>query len=120
MRTYILIGLSFIIFIVPALSGCSKTSVVTKSGDGEVEVLYSPPIERSYSELGLVTTQTGQTIFHDRSTEGMIAKLKEEAARLGADAIIVRSAEPGSWGLKGGGTTGFDRGQAQAIAIEYK
>ncbi|WP_218951113.1 hypothetical protein [Desulfoluna butyratoxydans] len=83
-------------------------------------MFYSPPTDREYVELGLVTTQTGQTIFHDRSAEGMIEKLKEEAAKLGADAVIVRSANEGTWGLKGGGTTGFDRGNAQAVAIKFK
>jgi hypothetical protein len=28
-----------------------------------VQVFYSPPTDREYTELGLVTTQTGQTIF---------------------------------------------------------
>jgi hypothetical protein len=85
-----------------------------------VQVFYSPPTDREYTELGLVTTQTGQTIFHDRSAEGMIAKLQNEAARMGADAIIVRSANEGTWGLKGGGNTGFERGNAHAVAIKFK
>lgn len=68
----------------------------------------------------MVTTQTGQTIFHDRSAAGMIEKLKSEAAKLGADAIIVRSANEGTWSLKGGGHAGFDRGNAQAVAIKFK
>jgi hypothetical protein len=50
----------------------------------------------------------------------MINKLKAEAAKMGADAIIVRSATEGTWGLKGGGNTGFDRGNAQAVAIKFK
>jgi hypothetical protein len=92
----------------------NTTSILT------VQVFYSPPTDREYTELGLVTTQTGQTIFHDRSAEGMIAKLQNEAARMGADAIIVRSANEGTWGLKGGGNTGFERGNAQAVAIKFK
>jgi uncharacterized protein YbjQ (UPF0145 family) len=50
----------------------------------------------------------------------MIAKLQQEAAKLGADAIIARNVKEGSWGLKGGGSTGFDRGNANAIAIRFK
>ena len=107
------------------LSACVKTTT-TPSGTqgaastGGIEVFYSPPTDRPYTELGLVTTQTGQTVFHDRSAAGMIEKLKAEAAAIGADAIIVRSVEEGTWGVKGGGTTGFERGNSQAIAIKFK
>jgi hypothetical protein len=50
----------------------------------------------------------------------MINKMKAEAAKMGADAIIVRSANEGTWGAKGGGNTGFERGNAQAVAIKFK
>ena len=100
------------------LTACVKTNstqvnTATDEAVSAIQVFYSSP-DRPYDELGLVTTQTGQTIFHDRSTTGMIRKLQEEALKLGADAIIVRSANEGTWGLKGGGNTGFDRGNAQA------
>lgn len=106
------------------LAACAKTTTTpinpgSTSSDG-VQVFYSPPTDREYTEIGLVTTQTGQTIFHDRSAEGMIEKLRAQAAKMGADAIIVRSANEGTWGLKGGGNTGFDRGNAQAVAIKFK
>lgn len=105
------------------IGGCAKTTTTNTSevnGTGSsVQVLYSEPTDRKYTELGLVTTQTGQTIFHDRSAEGMITKLKIEAEKMGADAIIVRSANEGTWGLKGGGNTGFDRGNAQGVAIKF-
>ncbi len=107
------------------LTSCVKTTTTNVNPDnsatGGVQVFHSPPTDREYTELGLVTTQTGQTIFHDRSAQGMINKLKAEAAKMGADAIIVRSANEGTWGLKGGrGNTGFDRGNAQAVAIKFK
>lgn len=60
--------------------------------------------------MGLITTQTGQTILHDRSAEGMINKLKDQAAQMGADAIIAHSANEGTWGVKGVGNTGYDVG----------
>ena len=105
------------------LTGCAKTTTTTtnaENGPGStVQVFYSEPTDRAYTELGLVTTQTGQTIFHDRSAEGMINKLKIEAEKMGADAIIVRSANEGTWGLKGGGNTGFERGNAQGVAIKF-
>ena len=106
------------------MMSCAKTTTTTVNADSSVanaiQVFYNPPTDREYTELGLVTTQTGQTIFHDRSAAGMIEKLKAEAGRMGADAIIVRSANEGTWGLKGGGNTGFDRGNAQAVAIKFK
>ena len=107
------------------LTACVKTTTTpinpqSSAAAGGVQVFYSPPTDRAYSEIGLVTTQTGQTIFHDRSAEGMINKMKAQAAKMGADAIIVRSANEGTWGLKGGGNTGFDRGNAQGIAIKFK
>jgi len=115
--------LSVALIAVAGISACVKTTTtqVTPAGSAAaaVQVLYSAPTDRYYTELGLVTTQSGQTVFHDRSAQGMIAKLHEEAAKLGADAIIVRDVKEGSWGFQGGGTTGFDRGDAQAIAIKF-
>ncbi|MBB1314493.1 MULTISPECIES: hypothetical protein [Aliivibrio] len=102
--------------------GCAKTTTVTNQSEvtsHSVEVFYSPPTERTYTELGMINTQTGQTIFHDRSNEGMVKKLQDEAEKLGADAIIVRASKEGTWGVKGGGTTGFERGNAEAIAIKF-
>ena len=91
--------------VAAGLSACVKTTTTTQAAAdpaaAAVQVLYSPPTDRPYTELGLVSTQTGQTVFHDRSAQGMIAKLQQEAARLGADAIIVRDMKEGAWGLKG-------------------
>ena len=122
--SYKLLGIVVFLLALIGLTSCAKTTTTNVSpestGTGDVQVFYSPPTDREYTELGLVTTQTGQTIFHDRSAEGMINKLKAEAAKMGADAIIVRSANEGTWGLKGGGNTGFERGNAQAVAIKFK
>jgi len=40
--------------------------------------------------------------------------------KLGADAIIVRGMKESSWGPQRGGTSGFDRGNADAAAIKFK
>lgn len=100
-------------------SGSSGNAGNSAGGEG-VQVFYSPPTDREYTELGLVTTQTGQTIVHDRSAAGMVAKLRAEASKMGGDAIIVRSVNEGTWGFQGGGHTGFDRGNAQAVVIKFK
>jgi len=127
MRFFLKHALKFGILLAVAagLAGCVKTTTTTQTAPVDpaaaaVQVLYSAPTDRPYTELGLVSTQTGQTVFHDRSAQGMIQKLQQEAAKLGADAIVVRGMEEGTWGLKGGGTTGFDRGKADAVAIKFK
>lgn len=119
------IRFGILLAVFAGLSACVKTTTTTQvpaadAAAAAVQVFYSPPTDRPYTELGLVSTQTGQTVFHDRSAQGMIAKLQAEAALLGADAIIVRGMKEGTWGLKGGGTTGFDRGNADAVAIKFK
>ena len=111
--------------VAAGLTACVKTTTTTQAAPPDpaaaaVQVFYSPPTDRPYTELGLVSTQTGQTIFHDRSAQAMLQKLQQEAAKLGADAIIVRDVKEGTWGLKGGGNTGFDRGNADAVAIKFK
>lgn len=88
--------------------------------DSNIKVYNDTPRDVGYEELGLITTKTGQIIFHDRSATGMIDKIKAEAENLGADAMIVRSVNEGTWGRQGGGNTGFDRGDGQAIAIKYR
>ena len=114
---------ALVLFLV-LLTGCTKTTSTKVNPkntiESKVQVFYTPPTDRKYNEIGLVTTQTGQTIFHDRSAQGMIKKLQAEAEELGADAIIVRSANEGTWGFKGGGNTGFERGNSQAVAIKFK
>lgn len=126
MNTFSYKQLLIVIFLISfiGLTSCAKTTTTPispeNSASGSVQVFYSPPTDREYTELGIVTTQTGQTIFHDRSAEGMINKLKAEAAKMGADAIIVRSTNEGTWGLKGGGHAGFERGNAQGVAIKFK
>ena len=116
----ILLVLSAMLLIIISCAKTTTTGNAESSVVNAIQVFYNPPTDREYTELGLVTTQTGQTIFHDRSAAGMIEKLKAEAARMGADAIIVRSTNEGTWGLKGGGNTGFERGNAQAVAIKFK
>jgi hypothetical protein len=117
-------GLLIITSVILGIISCAKTTTTSINSENtsstSIQVFYSPPTDREYTELGIITTQTGQTIVHDRSAAGMIEKLKTQAAKMGADAIIVRSVNEGTWGLKGGGSTGFERGNAQAVAIKFK
>lgn len=99
---------------------CSQTGTTLSKEGANVAVLYAMPTDRTYEELGLITTQTGQTRLHDRTTETMIKTLQEQATELNADAIIIRSLTESTWGLKGDGNTGFERGKAEAIAIQFQ
>ncbi|MDC7231972.1 MAG: hypothetical protein PQJ58_01975 [Spirochaetales bacterium] len=109
----------FSIFIAALFMGCASTASTVAGQVGNIEVLYSAP-EKDYEELGLVTTQTGQTIFHKKSADDIIMKLSEEAAAMGADAIIIRTVKEGKLGFKGDGlSTGYDRGYGEALAIRF-
>ncbi len=105
------------------VAGCAKTrSTVLKdypprAEDHPIEVLTTPPADRAYEEIALLDAKGAQHIFADRSSAGAIEQLKAEARRVGADAIIVRSTEGGSYNW---GQGGFDRAKADAVAIRYK
>ena len=71
--------------------GCAKTTTVTNQSEvtsHSVEVFYNPPTDRTYTELGIINTQTGQTIFHDKSNEGMVKKLQDEAEEQLASNVV--------------------------------
>ncbi len=118
-----IIILAVLILSVLLIGSCATSTKSSLAADGSdtggVQIFYNPPEGRQYQELGLVTAQTGQTIAHDRSADWLISRMAEDAATMGADAIIIRSIQEGKWGLKGGGHTGFDRGKGEAIAIKF-
>lgn len=104
------------------LGGCAKMGVTTlkhyppRAGDYPIEVITSAPSDKKYEEIALLDAKGGQHIFADRSTSGVIEQLKAEARKVGADAIIVRSTERGTYNW---GQGGFDRARADAVAIRY-
>ncbi len=117
--------LSFIIILSAAafiFSGCAKQSITilkeydAKPEDCEIEVITIPPVDKKFEEVAILNAKGGQTIFHSKKSEGLIEQLKKDACSVGADAIIIRSTEDGSYNW---GQGGFDRSKAAAIAIRW-
>lgn len=89
----------------------SQSAPVAAVAPASVVLTTEDITDRSYTSLGDIwTTVNKTTVFHPNPTKEMVnEKLKEEAAKLGADAVIlVRYGEVGmglfSWGsLEGRG-----------------
>jgi hypothetical protein len=101
------------------LSSCASTSVQmlgdqkysAKNADCDIDVYTSEAkVEKKYKEIAMVTYKTKQDAFSDKGAGKIIPELKEAACEIGADGIVVRSVQQGSWGSPGNG---------EAIAIKY-
>jgi uncharacterized protein YbjQ (UPF0145 family) len=118
-----IVGLPGVLVMI-GLSGCATWSTSSvDTGDVQPATAAQPTsrdkilvtagdlASRNYSSLGDITVTVNKTtIFHAEPTREMVnQKLREEAAKLGADAVIhVRYGDPGisalSWGsLEGKG-----------------
>ena len=103
-------------------AGCAKSSsTVLKTypawpADHPVDVLSEFPTDRPYEEVALLDAKGGQHTFADRSTAGVVDQLKQEARRVGADAVVIRSSESGNYNW---GQGGWDRAKADAVGIRY-
>ena len=110
------------LIVMLALSACARTtSTVLKTyparaADAPIEVLSDFPTDRAYEEIALLDAMGQQHTFADRSTDGVIEQLKKEARSVGADAIVVRSTEGGSYNW---GQGGWNRARADAVAIKF-
>ncbi len=118
------------------LAGCTTgASIVSKSYPAvsidQVRVLFSPP-SNPYEELAIVNSHGRGYGTFSRNQEKALERLKEEAAAVGADAIVLMgptqqsAAAAYSSTYSGTGSTGFGvagpAGDAmmQAMAIKYK
>lgn len=107
----------------------NQTSTSAKAENCLIEVLTSPPKERKYQEIAILNTvATGVPSsnplafvpligFFFRPSEQlplnlnvMLPSMKAEACRLGAEAIIIKSVEPGD---------SNSPGKSFAVAIKY-
>lgn len=94
--------------LVLALSGCTtvqthsfgNASVSNASGHagqrsvvGNIQVLYAEP-HHDYDTLGTFSVRKYKPGFSDPTVSDAIPELQEAAGQLGADAVIVRRAEP--------------------------
>jgi len=80
-----------------ALAGCSTTKVYQNpgatyapTGASQVAVFYSQP-QRAYEVLGVVSAVRWKPGFTDPSVGDALPQLRDAAAKLGADAVIVRA-----------------------------
>jgi hypothetical protein len=94
-------------------TGCASSNIVKVSSStyqpvavSHVEVLYKEP-KRPYEVIALLKHEAGWI----GSSEGEIEKARELAAKAGADALLISSAE---------NDTFFDYAQAKGKAIRWK
>lgn len=82
-----------------ALSACSTYevhsnlpagTVITPTNASSVQVLYSPP-RRPYQSIGIVSAVRYKPGWTDPSVGDAIPQLQAAGAKLGADAVIIRS-----------------------------
>lgn len=82
------------------LSACSSyqvtptTNSVPGSSSGQVDVLYAAP-QRPYRSVGIVSAKRYKPGWSDPTVSDAIPQLREAAAQVGADAVIVRGSVPG-------------------------
>lgn len=79
--------------------GCASTGVVhvgendhaPKESSCALDVYASrADVERPFESVCLISTESGSTLFNDRSSSGRMSVVKKQACACGADAIIIR------------------------------
>ncbi|MEY2484542.1 MAG: hypothetical protein QOH39_190 [Verrucomicrobiota bacterium] len=98
------------------LCSCGSTHVIMvgearpATAPSEVRVYYTPP--RNYQRIALIKSSSGASwAFTDREqVDEAIAKIKKEAARLGANGILLEAVGTSSSGNLGIGIGGFGVG----------
>jgi len=82
-----------------ALAGCSSYqvhsnlpagTVIAPTNASQVQVLFSPP-SRPYQSIGIVSVVRYKPGWTDPTVSDAIPELQAAGARLGADAVIIRS-----------------------------
>ncbi|MFL6515742.1 MAG: hypothetical protein ACJ8M1_12040 [Chthoniobacterales bacterium] len=99
-----------------ALSGCGSTNTIMVGQSRPattadmVRVYYTPP--RHYERIALINSQSGPTwAFTTRGQmEDAISKLREEAAKVGANGVLIEATGTRSSGNLGIGVGGFGGG----------
>lgn len=81
------------------LAGCASTGVVqvgasrfaAKPEGCKLDVYASrEDVKRPFEAICLISSESGRTLFNDRSDEGRIEAVREKACACGADAVIMR------------------------------
>jgi hypothetical protein len=74
-------------------------------------------VKKSFERLCIIDAKTGSTLFHNRSSEEAMKRLKKSACQCGADAVIITGLDRES--LFSGGP-GWGRSGVKAIGIRYQ
>ena len=83
-----------------ALCGCSTyqvtptTNSIPGTRSGQVDVLYAAP-QRPYRSVGIVSAKRYKPGWSDPTVSDAIPQLRQAAAQVGADGVIVRGMVPG-------------------------
>ena len=81
------------------LAGCASTGVVqvgasrfaAKPEGCKLDVYASrEDVKRPFEAICLISSESGRTLFNDRSDEGRVEAVREKACACGADAVIMR------------------------------
>jgi len=107
-----------------ALSGCATTGVVktgsaaaAKLADCALDIYASrADVKRPFPSVCIVATESGSTLFSDRSDEGRMQAVREQACACGADAVVIRdmSRTAAQFGR------GYSQARISAEAIVYR
>jgi hypothetical protein len=111
-----------VVFAIVIISGCASTSVTrtggnsypSKPSDCSLQVISTFPKDSKYDELGIVHGKSGGSIFHGQGLDSLLPDMKEEACKLGADALVLKGSSESSYLEIYSGK----RGEAEAVAIK--
>jgi hypothetical protein len=68
-------------------------------------------VTKKYSEIALISHTTGQGAFSDTDARDITQQLRKEACKVGADGLILRNLQQGSYG---------NPGKGEGVAIKYQ
>jgi hypothetical protein len=118
-------GALFVVVSALALTatGCATTGVVqtgqttaAKPANCALEVYASrADIKRPYRSVCIVSSESGRTLFNDRSDAGRLQAAKEQACACGADAIVIRDMSRSATQLG----VGYSQSRISVEAISY-
>lgn len=97
-----------------ALSACASSALVTGTprapiDPAQVRLYYGPP-PGHYEEIALLETKSGPFTYGEQNkTDAVVANLREEAAKLGANGVLFRGTADGYGG--GGVSVGAGGGR---------
>lgn len=110
-----------------ALAACASSALVTGQprppiSPAQVRLYYTPP-PGGYEEIALLETKSGAFTYGEQNkTNAVVAKLREEAAKLGANGVLFRGTAEGYGGSSvgvgvGGGRVGGSSFSSGGIGV---